>query len=87
MTVEAAEGLVADYKQLRVRDASGAALSSWRVTVRQLESMIRLSEAVAKLYCSAEVEFQCSKRLRFLKFFKFLNFRLLRITLKRHIGC
>lgn len=29
--------------------------SSWRITVRQLESMIRLSEAMAKMACSDEV--------------------------------
>ena len=29
--------------------------SSWRITVRQLESMIRLSEAQARMHCSEEV--------------------------------
>lgn len=33
----------------------GGAKSSWRITVRQLESMIRLSEAMARLHCSEEV--------------------------------
>ena len=29
--------------------------TSYRITVRQLESMIRLTEALARLHCSAEV--------------------------------
>ena len=32
------------------------AKSVWRITLRQLESMIRLSEAMARLGCSAEVQ-------------------------------
>lgn len=34
----------------------GAGKSSFRVTVRQLESMIRLAEAMAKMECSDEVK-------------------------------
>lgn len=34
---------------------SGLARSAWRITVRQLESMIRLSEGMARLYCQDEV--------------------------------
>lgn len=43
------------YKHLRQRDSGGSAKSSWRITVRQLESMLRLSEAFARLYCCKEV--------------------------------
>jgi len=50
------ELLVQQYKQLRQRDTGGSAKSSWRITVRQLESMLRLSEAFARLYCSEEVK-------------------------------
>lgn len=55
MTTEAAKRLVEKYRHLRLRDTSGTAKSSWRITVRQLESLVRLSEAMAKLYCSEEV--------------------------------
>ncbi|XP_062337993.1 MCM6 minichromosome maintenance deficient 6, like isoform X1 [Osmerus eperlanus] len=54
ITHEAQEFVVDQYKRLRQRDA-GSSKSSWRITVRQLESMLRLSEAMARLYCSDEV--------------------------------
>jgi len=47
--------IVEEYKRLRQRDQTGAAKSAWRITVRQLESMIRLSEAIARMYCQDEV--------------------------------
>ncbi|XP_070172210.1 DNA replication licensing factor Mcm6 isoform X1 [Polyergus mexicanus] len=50
---EAADLLVESYTVLRQRTGSGS--GKWRVTVRQLESMIRLSEALAKLECVDEV--------------------------------
>jgi len=52
---ESQDLLVQQYKHLRQRDTGGSAKSSWRITVRQLESMIRLSEAFARLHCSEEV--------------------------------
>lgn len=42
--------LVESYKRLRQADATGGARSSYRITVRQLESLIRLSEALARLH-------------------------------------
>merc|ERR1711892_363295 len=55
VSMESQELLVQQYKHLRQRDSGGSAKSSWRITVRQLESMLRLSEAFARLHCSEEV--------------------------------
>ena len=48
--------LVENYRKLRENDAAAAGRSSYRITVRQLESMIRLSEALAKLHCEKEIK-------------------------------
>lgn len=48
--------LVSEYKRLRLSDSNNSATSSWRITVRQLESLIRLSEALARLHCEGEVK-------------------------------
>lgn len=55
LTREAADVLVERYRQLRQNDATGAG-SSYRMTVRQLESMIRLSEALARLHADTEIK-------------------------------
>ncbi|CAB1326280.1 unnamed protein product [Coregonus sp. 'balchen'] len=55
ITAESKEFVVDQYKRLRQRDSSGSTKSAWRITVRQLESMLRLSEGMARLYCSDEV--------------------------------
>lgn len=47
--------LANSYRQLRQWDSTQANKSSYRITVRQLEAMIRLSEAIARLQCSDEV--------------------------------
>jgi DNA replication licensing factor MCM6 len=55
-TPEAKATLVEKYKELRADDAQGGiGRNSYRITVRQLESMIRLSEAIAKATCVNEV--------------------------------
>jgi DNA replication licensing factor MCM6 len=55
-TEEAKTTLVEKYKELRADDAQGGiGRNSYRITVRQLESMIRLSEAIAKANCVTEV--------------------------------
>ncbi|KAG1888450.1 MCM2/3/5 family-domain-containing protein [Suillus fuscotomentosus] len=55
LTPEAADILVEKYRILRQDDATGAGRHSYRITVRQLESMIRLSEAIARANCTAEI--------------------------------
>lgn len=53
---EAKVFLVEKYKELRANDAQGGmGRSSYRITVRQLESLIRLSEAVAKANCVEDI--------------------------------
>jgi DNA replication licensing factor MCM6 len=55
-TPEAKAILVQKYKELRSDDAQGGiGRNSYRITVRQLESMIRLSEAIAKANCVEEI--------------------------------
>ncbi|TRX96710.1 hypothetical protein FHL15_002376 [Xylaria flabelliformis] len=55
-TDEAKERLVIKYKELRADDAQGGiGKNSYRITVRQLESLIRLSEAIAKANCVEEI--------------------------------
>ena len=51
---EAEEVMVAEYKKLRLRESSNK--SAWRITVRQLESMIRLSEAIARMLLLEEIK-------------------------------
>jgi DNA replication licensing factor MCM6 len=53
ISVEAQQVMIAEYKKLRQRESSNK--SAWRITVRQLESMIRLSEALARMHLSEEV--------------------------------
>jgi DNA replication licensing factor MCM6 len=54
LTPEASDVLVEKYRQLRADDA-GAGKNSYRITVRQLESMIRLSEAIARANCRQDI--------------------------------
>lgn len=53
---DAGELLVHHYNHLRLRDSTTTGKSTWRITVRQLESMIRLSEAMARMEISDEVQ-------------------------------
>jgi len=65
ITPDAKKFMVEEYRRLRLRDVGGGVgggsgvdgglQSSWRITVRQLESLIRLSEAIARMHCQDEV--------------------------------
>ena len=74
MNKEAGEYLVEQYKTLRQRDATGCSSNSWRITVRQLESMIRLAEAMARMHCSDEVQ---SKHVK--EAYRLLNKSIIRV--------
>jgi DNA replication licensing factor MCM6 len=54
ISVQAQELMIGEYKKLRQRESSNK--SAWRITVRQLESMIRLSEALARMHLLEEVK-------------------------------
>ncbi|GCA63135.1 DNA replication licensing factor Mcm6, partial [Kipferlia bialata] len=56
MTTKAAERLAAHYNRLRQADMLSASRRAFRITVRQLESLIRLSEAIAKLLSKDNVD-------------------------------
>jgi DNA replicative helicase MCM subunit Mcm2 (Cdc46/Mcm family) len=52
LTPAAAAKLADCYRDLRQGDNQGVGRSSYRITVRQL---VRLSEAIARVYCREEV--------------------------------
>lgn len=56
LTPEASDVLVEKYLHLRQDDSGGSVgRNSYRVTVRQLESIIRLSEAIARANCRSDI--------------------------------
>lgn len=71
---EAAQLLIQNYGHLRQRDVGTFGKNMWRITVRQLESMIRLSEAMAKMECSNEVQVKHVKEA-----YRLLNKSIIRI--------
>lgn len=56
ITEESRRVLVDCYRRLRQGDTMGRSRTAYRITVRQLESLIRLSEALARLHCDDEVK-------------------------------
>lgn len=55
-TADSRNELVKCYRLLRQNDMLGKNKTAYRITVRQLESLIRLSEAVARLHLDMEVK-------------------------------
>ena len=55
ITPESQQELVRCYVRLREGDAVGANRASYRITVRQLEAMVRISEALARLHLADEI--------------------------------
>jgi DNA replication licensing factor MCM6 len=53
--VQAQSTLVRSFKRLRGDDAAPGSHSAYRITVRQLEALVRLSEAMARVYLSPTV--------------------------------
>lgn len=74
ITEEAAKVLEQNYGHLRQRDTGLNGKGTWRITVRQLESMVRLSEALAKMECLNEVEAKHSQEA-----YRLLNKSIIRV--------
>lgn len=55
LSVDARKVLVESYVALRRSDAVPGSQVAYRITVRQLEALVRLSEAIARCHLSSEV--------------------------------
>ena len=53
--LQAQSALVESYKRLRTEDAVPGSNTAYRITVRQLEALVRLSEAIARLHCQPTI--------------------------------
>ena len=56
ITPESQKVLIDCYSKLRQGDSMGRSRTSYRITVRQMESMVRLSEALARLHLDSIVQ-------------------------------
>lgn len=56
LTPEARQEIVHAYMKLRQGDAQPGSQTAYRITVRQLEALVRLSEALARLHCRSDVQ-------------------------------
>ena len=56
LTPESQKMIVKCYGKLRQGDTLGRSRTAYRITVRQLESLIRLSEAMARLHCKETIK-------------------------------
>eukprot|EP00096_Caligus_rogercresseyi_P008517 TRINITY_DN2747_c0_g1_i1.p1 TRINITY_DN2747_c0_g1~~TRINITY_DN2747_c0_g1_i1.p1 ORF type:complete len:825 (+),score=308.34 TRINITY_DN2747_c0_g1_i1:44-2518(+) len=74
ITEESRSFLVEQYRHLRQRDTRSGVKSCWRITVRQLESMVRLSESMARLSCSDYVHIKHVKEA-----YRLLNKSIIRV--------
>jgi hypothetical protein len=54
-STQAQSTLVRSFKRLRGDDATPGSHSAYRITVRQLEALVRLSEGMARVYLSPSV--------------------------------
>jgi DNA replication licensing factor MCM6 len=54
-TQESALMLKEEFKRMRQNEKNGQKGSAYKITVRQLESLIRLSEAMARAHCDQEI--------------------------------
>ena len=61
--VQANHALKEGYKRMRESDAVPGASRSYRMTVRQLEALIRLSEALARMRCTPVIRPQFVKEV------------------------
>lgn len=52
LTPQATALITESYVKLRQLDTNPGSKASYRITTRQLEALIRLSEALARIYCS-----------------------------------